>query len=227
MPRSAWPERDPRRAAARGAARAGANTAGGSLQRTAKHFEREPRIAQRAADVQVVAGARAGAQQRLPGRHFAEHGDADRQRAARRVAAHQRRSRGHRPARAGRGRTARARLRRPRGSASARVKASGRAPQAARSLRFTASALWPSRCGSTVGKEVAAFEQQVGRTPPAACRAAGAAARSRRRCPAPRRGRPEAGGRSGRSARIHPWVREHSAHPAGGQTRLERPRIRP
>jgi thiamine-monophosphate kinase len=40
-----------------------------------------------------------------------------------------------------------------RGIASASVKASGSAPHAARSLRFTASALWPRRCGSTVGRK--------------------------------------------------------------------------
>ena len=40
-----------------------------------------------------------------------------------------------------------------RGSASASVKASGLAPQAARSLRLTASALWPSLCGATVGRK--------------------------------------------------------------------------
>ena len=40
-----------------------------------------------------------------------------------------------------------------RGSASASVKASGLAPQAARSLRFTASALWPSRSGATVARK--------------------------------------------------------------------------
>ncbi|MNU64929.1 hypothetical protein D3C71_542180 [compost metagenome] len=39
------------------------------------------------------------------------------------------------------------------GNASASVKASGFAPQAARSLRFTASALWPSRAGSTVERK--------------------------------------------------------------------------
>jgi len=39
------------------------------------------------------------------------------------------------------------------GSASASVKASGFAPQAARSLRLTASALWPSRAGSTVERK--------------------------------------------------------------------------
>ena len=40
-----------------------------------------------------------------------------------------------------------------RGSASASVKASGSAPQAARSLRLTASALWPSRAGGTVERK--------------------------------------------------------------------------
>ena len=39
------------------------------------------------------------------------------------------------------------------GRDSASVKATGRAPQAARSLRFTASALWPSVRGSTSGKK--------------------------------------------------------------------------
>ena len=39
------------------------------------------------------------------------------------------------------------------GKDSASVKASGAAPQAARSLRFTASALWPSRSGATVDRK--------------------------------------------------------------------------
>jgi hypothetical protein len=40
-----------------------------------------------------------------------------------------------------------------RGSESASVKARGLAPQAARSLRLTASALWPSVAGSTSAKK--------------------------------------------------------------------------
>jgi hypothetical protein len=46
-------------------------------------------IADRAADVELVAGGRARAQQRLPGRHLAHRGDADVQRALRGVAADQ------------------------------------------------------------------------------------------------------------------------------------------
>ena len=55
----------------------------------AKGLEGETGVAERAADVQVVAGARARAQQRRAVRNLAEHRDADRQRAARRVAADQ------------------------------------------------------------------------------------------------------------------------------------------
>ena len=57
--------------------------------RAAKRFEREARVAERAAHVQVVAGLRARAQQGLAVRHLAEHGDADVERALGRVAADQ------------------------------------------------------------------------------------------------------------------------------------------
>ena len=64
---------------------------GGLRQRpgAAEHFQRQPRVAQRAAHVEVVAGARPAAQQGLSRRDFAEHRDADGQRAARGVAADQ------------------------------------------------------------------------------------------------------------------------------------------
>jgi hypothetical protein len=118
----------------------------------AKAFEREPRVAERAAHVQVVAHARARAQQGLAGRHLAEHGDADVERALRGVAADQLAA-VRRPARSRpRAKPAR-KASSTRGKASASVNASGRAPQAARSLRFTASALWPSRCGKTVDRK--------------------------------------------------------------------------
>ena len=59
-------------------------------QRAAEDLQRQPRIAQRAADPQVVAGAARRERSRAwPARHFAEHGDADAQRPARGVAADQ------------------------------------------------------------------------------------------------------------------------------------------
>ncbi len=66
-----------------------------------------------------------------------------------------------------------ARPRRRAACASASVKASGSAPQAARSLRLTASALWPSLKRIDGGQKVAALDQHVATTPPAACRAPG------------------------------------------------------
>jgi hypothetical protein len=63
--------------------------AAGELDRAAEHLERQPRIAQPAADPERVAGARAAAQQRLPGRHLPDHGDAQVQRPGGRIAANE------------------------------------------------------------------------------------------------------------------------------------------
>ena len=63
--------------------------------RCAKHFERKPRIAERTADVKIIAKLGARAQQRagpsgrIGRRHLAEHADANVERAARGVAADQ------------------------------------------------------------------------------------------------------------------------------------------
>ena len=54
-----------------------------------QRFERQACVAQAATDVDVVAGARAAAQQRLARRHFAKDGDADVERALRGVATDQ------------------------------------------------------------------------------------------------------------------------------------------
>ena len=54
-----------------------------------QRFKRQARIAQRAADVDVVTHARAAAQQGLARRHFAQHGDAEVERPLCGVAAHQ------------------------------------------------------------------------------------------------------------------------------------------
>ena len=55
----------------------------------AQCFKPEPRIAWATADINIVAGARSRAQQRLAGRHFAKHGDADIERALGGVAAYE------------------------------------------------------------------------------------------------------------------------------------------
>ncbi len=61
----------------------------GHGDRAAQHLEREAGVAERAADPEIVAGARARAKQRRPARDLAEGRDRDRQRAARGVAADQ------------------------------------------------------------------------------------------------------------------------------------------
>ena len=68
-------------------ARAAAKAACGSASGAAEHLQRQSGVAQRATDVEVVAGLCAAAQQRLPGRDFTEHRDTDGQRTARGVAA--------------------------------------------------------------------------------------------------------------------------------------------
>ena len=121
--------------------------------RAAERLERQARVAERAADVEIVAGPRARAQQRRAGGQLAEDGDADRR--AGRASCRRRSARSRaRSASASRPRAKPARkASSARGRASASVKASGRAPHAARSLRLTASALWPSRSGATVERK--------------------------------------------------------------------------
>jgi hypothetical protein len=125
----------------------------GQADRAAEDLQRQPRVAQRAADPQVVARPRAAAQQRLADRDLAHHGDAQVQRARRWCRRRPARCRGGRPARTGPRASGATKASSARGSASASVKASGSAPQAARSLRLTASALWPRRSGATVDRK--------------------------------------------------------------------------
>ena len=61
----------------------------GQCELTLQHLQRQPGIAQGATHVDVVTGPCAAAQQGLTGRHFAKNGDADVERPARGVAAHQ------------------------------------------------------------------------------------------------------------------------------------------
>jgi hypothetical protein len=67
----------------------GVEVAAGELDRAAEHLERQPRIAQPAAHPEPITRARAAAQQRLPGRHLADHGEAQVQRPGGGVAAHE------------------------------------------------------------------------------------------------------------------------------------------
>ena len=157
---------------AQGQARAGAlqPLAGGGQalgrQRpfAAQRAQRQARVAQRAADPDVVAHARAVAPQRLAGGHLAEHGHAQVQRPGRGVAAHQRAGVG-----VGQGEQAAGQGRQP----GVVARALGRQRQRQRAGQRLGTAggqvaqvdgqrLVAERGGVDVGKEVAALHQHVG-----------------------------------------------------------------
>ena len=175
-PRSAMPS------ATRGSGRSrrarSARSVGGVERRAAlERRERERRVAERARHPDVVAGARAAARERRAGGHLADDRHAQVARAARRVAADQRRRRARR-ASANRPRAnAASHASSASGSAPASSAQRGSAPIAARSDRFTASVLWPSVSGSAPAKEVPALDQHVDRQHELAARASGATTR--------------------------------------------------
>ena len=137
---------------------------GGQVDLAAQRGQRQARIAQRAADPQVVARARAVAPQRVPGGHLAEDGDAQGQRPGRGVAADQR---------AAVGIGQREQALRQRGQPGFILRALGRQRQGqgegqrlgahgGQVAQVDGQRLVAERGRVDVGEEVAAFDQQVG-----------------------------------------------------------------
>ena len=126
-------------------------------------LEADRGVADRAGDIEAVAGLDAGAPGHPPFRNRADRGDAQRQRPRRRdrVAADQRASKARRRRRDPSAKAASQSSRQSPGSASVSRNPSGRAPLAARSERLTLQRLARDRARRIVGEEMHARDERV------------------------------------------------------------------